>query len=346
MKAKILTKIEIKQEWLDEVKENMPDIEFEIHETTEKLQTWYNTFQNSMVAVFPYLRQLVDAPTGYRYRVFVMSEKEARGEGITSHLAMYDHLDRDGVLDFYICLPTKLHRLAKLNGFRSNFAWIFCHEPCHGREQERSGNKILYEDRTHDWEAQGRLKELIQELFRFEELSLKVKLLITIRDLLIRYNFLTMQAPKLPVEPILPTPREELHKEALKWLGTDASPSDLAPDELGCAESVSTIISKVTTYPIITGTWTLMAHLNNSKKFDKIDIKDLKPGDILLYATGTIKAPFPGHVFVCTENDMLMSNHSLNPNKGLWMKNYNLASARKRWESVGYKPLCYRLISK
>ena len=64
MKAKILTTTPIKQEWLDEVREYMPDIEFEIIDTKEKLQVWYHPVTKTNYGVFAHLRQMVNAPTG------------------------------------------------------------------------------------------------------------------------------------------------------------------------------------------------------------------------------------------------------------------------------------------
>jgi hypothetical protein len=184
MKAKILTTTPIKKEWLDEVRELIPGIEFDVSETKEKLQVWYNPMQNSMVGVFAHLRQLVNAPTGYKYRVYVMTEDERIALGMTSHKAMYDHLDRDWVLDFYMGLPRNLTATARANGFRSNFAWLFVHESLHGDEQERDGNKSpLYPDRVHDWELQSRLKELAQYHAKRRDLMKQVSLLQRIVEL-------------------------------------------------------------------------------------------------------------------------------------------------------------------
>lgn len=188
MKAKILTTVDIKDEWLDEVIDLIPDIEFEIHMTKEKLQMWYNPMQNSMVGVFAHLRQLVNAPTGYKYRVYVMSDAEKKEYGIKSHQAMYDHLDRDGVLDFYLAIPKRLDKRAKANGFKSNFAWLFCHEASHGEEQKIGGNKIVFEDRVHEYDDAGKLKELLAEYTFRDELETKISLLQTIVSLLTKLN--------------------------------------------------------------------------------------------------------------------------------------------------------------
>lgn len=151
---------------------------------------------------------------------------------------------------------------------------------------------------------------------------------------------MNQEDPK-PTEPI--SLSEELYQEAVKWLGKDASPKNLAPDDLACAESVSHIISQITPWTAITGTWTLNSHLNLSPKFEKVAVNNVRPGDVLVYPTGELRAPFVGHAFICGKNGVLMSNTSAT---GKWEENYTLATARARWEGVGYHPHFYRLKSK
>jgi hypothetical protein len=162
MKAKIVSTITIKQEWLDEVKELLPEIEFEVVRTTKTIQTFYNTKLKSNYGVFQDLRNIVNAPTGYRYRVYVISDRKRRELGMVDHRAAYDNVDRDGVLDFYMGVDNKPDTKAIKNGFRSDFARLFIHEALHGKEQE-IGREYLAGDRVHDMEAQGRLKELLKE---------------------------------------------------------------------------------------------------------------------------------------------------------------------------------------
>lgn len=147
-----------------------------------------------------------------------------------------------------------------------------------------------------------------------------------------------------PIEETKPvTPPHELYLVAKEWLGKDASPKNLAPSDLACAETISHLISLVTPWPAITGTWTLNAQLNLSPKFTSIGIEELQAGDILMYETGQFKTDKVGHVFICGENGVLYSNNS---KTGKLDTFYTITSARKEWEGVGYKPRCYRLISK
>ena len=192
MKAKILTTTPIKQEWLDEVKEYMPDIEFEIIDTKEKLQVRYHPVTKTNYGVFAHLRQMVNAPTGYRYRVYNMTSEERKALKMTDHYAVYDSLDKDGVLDFYMGLPTKILARTKLNGFKYNWSKTFIHESLHGKEQEigREYMAVTNPDRVHEWEKEGRLKELAAEHFRLEKLSLTIFLLGKVKSLLIQLKIM------------------------------------------------------------------------------------------------------------------------------------------------------------
>ena len=178
MKAKIATTTPIKQEWLDEVKEHIPDIEFEIVKTKEKLQTYYNPWAKSNYGVFQHLRQIVNTPKnqGYRYRVYNMTANERKALGMTDHQAAYDNLDRDGVLDFYMGVSESLQTKTTRNGFKYNWARVFIHECLHGKEQE-NGREYLSAtrpDRTHEYDDAGRLKELIAEHFKIRQGFLSV----------------------------------------------------------------------------------------------------------------------------------------------------------------------------
>jgi len=166
MKAKIATMVDIKQEWLDEIKQHIPNIEFDIVPTKEIMKL--RVVNGQFFGDFKDVRRIVNAPTGYRYRVYVISDQTRRNLGITSHFAAYDNKDKDGTLDFYMSIGDTPPAITKRNGFKHNFARRFVHECLHGKEQE-IGREYLAPtnpDRTHDWEAEGRLGELINEHFR------------------------------------------------------------------------------------------------------------------------------------------------------------------------------------
>lgn len=185
IKTKILTTVTIKKQWLDEIKEHIPGIEFDIERTTTPLKVYKNPQTNTNYAVWDYFRTLFPA-TGYRYRVYVMSDKERLAYGMTDHLAAYNNQDRDKVFDFYMTATEKNLTKAKKNGFKYNFARIFVHETTHGKEQEqgREYMALTNPDRTHDWEAQGRLKELAQEHFKLSLLQQLLELTKKLSEML------------------------------------------------------------------------------------------------------------------------------------------------------------------
>lgn len=144
--------------------------------------------------------------------------------------------------------------------------------------------------------------------------------------------------PKPPVPPLTPPPpvvippmpppvktnREKLHEEALKWIGKDASPYNSAPQDLACAESVSTIVRRVVpTFPIVLGTADLLGRLKNDKRFK--GTLDPKPGNIILSATGSGNGSIRGHTGIFTIKEQIMANNSYT---GLW---------GIHWDSVKWK---------
>lgn len=121
-------------------------------------------------------------------------------------------------------------------------------------------------------------------------------------------------------------------------IGTDASPSDNAPDELGCAETVTTLLRKVyPTTPIITGTYTLLQYLDNPKNGFVITHTPT-PECIVLSPTGTGNAGTVGHVGIVLEDGIIASNDS---RTGKFMKNYDLSTWRSRYHEKQGMPVFY-----
>lgn len=138
------------------------------------------------------------------------------------------------------------------------------------------------------------------------------------------------------------TRSERLHKEAVSALGTDVSPRDIAPDTLGCAESVSNLIQRIIgDFPIITGTWSLMNKFIHDDRFSAV-FGTPEPGDIIICATGTGNGVIKnGHVGIMNSGTTIMSNDS---ESGLWKENFTL----EHWNSYfrdkgGFKVHIYRL---
>lgn len=127
--------------------------------------------------------------------------------------------------------------------------------------------------------------------------------------------------------------RKSIYMEALKHIGTDASPADRVDDVLGCAESVTEIINKVIPFPIITGTWTLWDRLRRDSRFRKTGIP--MPGDIVISATGNGNGRIRGHVGVVGYNSVIMSNDSAT---GKFMANYTLDGWDERYRQQGGIP--------
>lgn len=112
---------------------------------------------------------------------------------------------------------------------------------------------------------------------------------------------------------------ELIFEQARAKVGQDASPADLAPDELGCAESVSNIINAITPFPIILSTKTLYETLCNDNRFERT--LELKKGNILTSPTGY--GTGHGHTGIIGEYEVIYSNDS---NTGTWQPNYTIKS--------------------
>lgn len=130
-----------------------------------------------------------------------------------------------------------------------------------------------------------------------------------------------------------------LFSAAVKSLGTDASPNDVAPDEYGCAETVNEIHKKAFGFQIggTVSTYNLYSALKNSKLFIKVD-QPLE-GDVVIsptgYGNGKLKN---GHVGIVGGSDLIMSNDSAT---GMFLENYTIDSWRKRYVDTGGYPMHY-----
>lgn len=130
------------------------------------------------------------------------------------------------------------------------------------------------------------------------------------------------------------TMKPTLADVARKYLGTDASPQDNAPDDVGCSESVTTILKSVyPETPIILGTWSLWLYLRDPKN-GWVEVTDPQPGTIILSPTGT--GTGIGHVGICMENDLIASSNSFGVLKGKFTENYTQQSWNKKY-TVGQK---------
>lgn len=134
-------------------------------------------------------------------------------------------------------------------------------------------------------------------------------------------------------------PRIKLYLESLKYLGRDASPFDEAPDEYGCADSLSKIINSA--FPqCITGsvaTKELYQQLLRSNKFVKVT--ELEAGDIIISPTGSNTKATEiknGHCGIVGEDGEIMSNSSAT---GTWEQNYTIETWIRRYRNKGAYPI-------
>ena len=118
------------------------------------------------------------------------------------------------------------------------------------------------------------------------------------------------------------TMRKSLLQLVEDHIGTDASPSDLAPDELGCAESVSTILNKYESgrFNIVTGTYSLYDMLLKRTDYERVPVPMI--GSIVISPTGTsTKKGAVGHTGFVLENGVIASNDS---KTGKFLKNFTV----------------------
>lgn len=134
-------------------------------------------------------------------------------------------------------------------------------------------------------------------------------------------------------------PRIKLYLESLRYLDQDASPFDEAPDEYGCADSLSKVINSA--FPkCITGsvsTKVLYEQLLNSNKFVKT--KELLTGDIIISPTGSntkVTEIKNGHCGIVGEDGEIMSNSSAT---GKWEQNYTIETWIRRYRNKGAYPI-------
>lgn len=124
-----------------------------------------------------------------------------------------------------------------------------------------------------------------------------------------------------PVTNETPTPALTLQRSAMRWLGKDASPLNLAPQELGCAESVCSVIADelIPNFPRdLLSTRDLAEHLDGNVRFERTLIP--APGCIIVSPrTATVN----GHAGVFLDTRRIASNDS---RTGKFEANYTLDS--------------------
>jgi hypothetical protein len=125
------------------------------------------------------------------------------------------------------------------------------------------------------------------------------------------------------------------------YLGKDFTPLDVIPDEVGCAEAVTTLLKQAGTIPyVIAGTWTLNDYLQRSIYWQPTNTP--QEGDIIISPTGTSKygskAPIIGHVGIVGPKNMVYANNSYT---GKWSTIYTVDSWDDRYKVKGGYPTYY-----
>ena len=126
---------------------------------------------------------------------------------------------------------------------------------------------------------------------------------------------------------------------AIRSLGTDASPNDIAPDEYGCAETVNDIHKLAFGYAIggDVSTYRMYRDIKLNKKFVKVEYP--LEGDIVISPTGYGSGGLTnGHVGIVGELTKIMSNDS---STGKFEENYTIQSWRERYVIKGGYPMAY-----
>lgn len=265
--------------------------------------------------------------------IYHFSRKELKAWGLDPNIAGSYWRDKNDIYECWVCADTK-----------SEFIRIMKHEIAHGLIHF-SGMKAKlnadlglpnekYDDPVHYHDYFLKDLDSLFPKISYQVWGLQYQL-VTILTKLVGL----LKAKQVPVTPLpLLKPSDQLHKVAINSLGQDASPKDRAPDELGCAETVSELINLVTPFPIITGTWTLADNLKKNKKF--IQIKNPKVGAVIISPTGeggTKEIP-NGHTGIVGHNNKIMSNDS---RTGTFEENYTVSSWEERYKKRGKYPVYY-----
>lgn len=133
--------------------------------------------------------------------------------------------------------------------------------------------------------------------------------------------------------------RENIYFEARSSLDNDVTPKDIVPDEYGCAEAVTAIVTKALgSFPEGSiSTYQMYRSFLSSPNWIKVDVP--LRGDIVISPTGYGNGKLSnGHVGICGMDGKIMSNSSAD---GLFKENYTIASWKDRYVTIGGYPVCY-----
>jgi hypothetical protein len=230
-----------------------------------------------------------------------------------------------------------------------NKGLVYIHRNIINKEVPEYGGAYILIDMTRE-EAEKHIKEgtkykdsFITRLFKIDIIQ---KLISLFNELLILSEKEEIkEIEEINIEEVkeqIKTMNQKLYDLAVKYLGTDASPKDFAPDNLACAESVSTLLNQLLgDFPIITGTYTLREKLIADKRFKQVSEPEI--GCIIMSATGTSKlgrnTPIKnGHAGIIGRDGKILSN---NPKNGQFLDSMTLDYWKSYLGKTGGYPIEY-----
>ncbi len=160
-KTQIIFKQKPTAEEMSELMELMPHLDITLtHYEVENLQSILNPLYKIKTLDWAWFRSLFNSTNDVS--ALMLSLGDLDDIGISDHWGLYS-IDSDTKHQFYLTYVKTLDKRAKANGFKSSFAWMFCHEYLHGSVFGNTRNPLLATSLVHQWEAEGVLKEKIAE---------------------------------------------------------------------------------------------------------------------------------------------------------------------------------------
>lgn len=137
-------------------------------------------------------------------------------------------------------------------------------------------------------------------------------------------------------------PSQKILETAQSFIGRDASPDDLAPDELGCAETVSDILFDAgCDIPSIVSTQILCYFLETSKSWTEVATP--LGGDVIISPTGSSPSKIitHGHTGIVLGDGVIGSNDSAT---GEFLTHWTIDMWRAHWGAEQYPVRFFRFI--
>lgn len=133
--------------------------------------------------------------------------------------------------------------------------------------------------------------------------------------------------------------RKLILRKCKDYLGIDFTPLDVIPDEYGCMEAVTTILTQCGVFPgMIPGTWTVNDGMQRRKYKGWVPTQYPQPGDIAIAPTGMGHRGTIGHTWIIGEHGLWYSNDSWT---GKWQANYTQKTAEIMYTKEKGIPIFY-----